>query len=101
MCAENLLLISVLDASMKTKGTCVMHVQSIMHAVKRCFCRRSTRRERASVDIRVRTPHTSGSHPFRQKRLYLWFPVSERLVFCWTKRGSFLDCSKRPRAGCG
>ena len=40
---------SVLNASMKIKGACVMRAQSIMHAVKRRFCRWSTLREQTSV----------------------------------------------------
>ncbi len=48
-----------------------MRARRIMHAVKRCFCRWSTHRERESVIILVRTLLIpSGSQPFRQLKMH-------------------------------
>jgi hypothetical protein len=57
MNVEDPLSASVLNASMKIKGVCVMCAQSIMHAVRRCFCHRSALREQTSLGILGRYDH--------------------------------------------
>jgi len=65
MCAENPLPASVLNASMKIKGVCVMCVRGATHVVKRCSCHWSIHREPGYVGIRVRTRRLAGSQSLR------------------------------------